>query len=264
MKQKQVENCKKWFDKYVCDFYGDDEFVNANIRLKDNHSKRVCEEMDYLTNQLQLSENQKRIAQVIAMLHDIGRFKQFIKYRTYNDPKSVNHCLLGLEVLRNTKILDGIDGQERQIIEKAIELHGKKELPAGLDGEMLLYAKLIRDADKIDIYYVVIDYYKKYQQNPNDFKLEIELPDTPEYSKNVVENILQEKRIDYRNLQTWNDMKLCQLSWVYDINFTDTLKRIRRRNYIEQIVEFLPDTVEIRKVKQKILTYLDRKIEKAV
>jgi len=178
MKPKQVENYKKWFNKYVCEFYGDDEFVNANIRLKDDHSKRVCEEMDYLTNQLQLSENQKRIAQVIAILHDIGRFEQFIKYRTYNDPRSVNHCLLGLEVLRNTKILDGIDGQERQIIEKAIEFHGEKELPAGLDGEMLLHAKLIRDADKIDIYYVVIDYYKKYQQNPNDFKLEIELPDT--------------------------------------------------------------------------------------
>ncbi|MFC1737881.1 HD domain-containing protein [Planctomycetota bacterium] len=262
MQQKQVENFKIFFDDYVASFYGDDEFVNANIKLKDDHSRRVCEEMAYLADELNLSPNEKLIAETIALLHDIGRFEQFIRYRTYHDPKSVNHCLLGLEVLRNTKILDDINGQEREIIERAIELHGVRELPTELDGDCLLFSQLIRDADKIDIYYIVIDYYRQYQQNPDAFKLEVELPDIPEYSDDLIEKLLNSQRIDYHTLRTWNDMKLCQLSWVYDVNFSQTLRRIKKRRFLEGILEFLPQTADIEKVRRKIFEYVDARIKK--
>ena len=39
--------------------------------------------------------------------------------------------------------------EQKQLIEKAIEFHGRKELPEDLDGRCLLLSKLIRDADKI-------------------------------------------------------------------------------------------------------------------
>jgi len=65
--------------------------------------------MLYLAEEFGLGANQKRIAEVIALFHDIGRFEQFVRYRTYNDVKTVNHCLLGLEVLRRTKVLDGVE-----------------------------------------------------------------------------------------------------------------------------------------------------------
>ena len=84
-------------------------------RLKQLHSRRTCEEMLYLADELGLSENQKRIADVIALLHDIGRFEQFVGYRTYNDAKSVNHCLLGLDVLEKSAVFDGLDASERRI-----------------------------------------------------------------------------------------------------------------------------------------------------
>ena len=90
MEQEQLEKFRDWFDGYVAGFYGDDEFVNANLKLKEEHSRRTCEEMRYLACELGLSGNQKRIAEVIAILHDVGRFEQFVKYRTYNDPRSVN------------------------------------------------------------------------------------------------------------------------------------------------------------------------------
>ncbi len=261
MEQEQVGKFRLWFDEYVGGFYGDDEFLNANIELKDKHSRRVCDEMAYLAEQLNLSPNEKLIAQTIAIFHDIGRFEQFIKYRTYHDPRSVNHCLLGLEVLEKTKILEGVDSGEKQLIEKAIEYHGQKELPADLDGQCLLFSQMIRDADKIDIYYVVIDYYRQYRENPDGFKLELDLPNKPEYSANVVEQILKEEKIDYNTLRTWNDMKLCQLSWVYDVNFIPTLRRIKQRKFIEGILEFLPGNTDIEKVKQKIFEYIDFRIE---
>jgi len=261
MEQEQLEKLRVWFDDYVNGFYGNDEFLNANIKLKEAHSRRTCEEMLYLAGELGLAGNQRRIAEAIALLHDIGRFEQFVKYRTYNDPRSVNHCLLGLEVLRGSKVLEAVASKEKELVEKAIEYHGLKELPAGLDGECLLFSRLIRDSDKVDVFYVVTDYYEQYRDNPEEFKLELELPDEPEYSAEVIEEVMRGRRIDYNSLRTLNDMKLCQLAWVYDVNFAATLKRIKQRKFLEKIFDFLPETEDINRVRTKIFQYVDSKIE---
>ena len=261
MEQKKLEELRVWFDDYVAGFYGDDEFVNANIKLKEDHSKRTCEEMAYLAKQLGLEPNQKRLLEAIALLHDVGRFEQFVKYRTYNDPRSVNHCLLGLDVLNRTKLFEDLETDQRQLIEKAIEYHGRRELPKDLDGQCLLFCKLLRDADKLDILYVVTEYYVQYRDNPDEFELEVELPDEQGYSADVVEDILLGRRVEYSRLRTLNDMKLLQLGWVYDVNFVLTLKRIKQRRFLEMLVDFLPRTEDIRKVRDKIFESVDLRIE---
>ena len=261
MEQQQLEKYREWFDDYVAGFYGDDAYVNANLKLKEDHSRRTCDEMRYLVEELSLSDNQKRIAELIALLHDIGRFRQFVKYRTYNDTRSIDHCLLSLEVLRETKVLDKIEKEEKQLIEKAIEYHGQRELPGGLDGECLLFSQLIRDADKLDVFYVVVESCKQYRKNPDEFNIEVEFADVPRYSKQILEDILRGRLVDYSRLRTLNDMKLLQLGWVYDVNFTATLKRIRQRRFLEQIIDFLPRTEDIERVKAKIFEYVDSRIQ---
>ncbi|HUW20218.1 MAG TPA: HD domain-containing protein [Sedimentisphaerales bacterium] len=261
MEQEQLEKFKAWFDDYVAQFYCDDKYVNANLKLKQEHTRRTCAEMLYLADELRLDANQGRIAEVIALFHDIGRFKQFVKYRTYNDPRSINHCLLSLDVLRETKVLEVLESTERQLIEEAVKYHGRKELPPGLNGQCLLFSKLIRDADKLDVFYVMINNYRQYRDNPQEFMFEVELPDEPVCSRQVVDDILRGRRIDYAGLKTLNDIWLLQLAWVYDVNFTPTLKRIRQRKFLETICGFLPDTDDIRKVREKIFAFVDSRIE---
>ena len=262
MQQQQIDDLKVWFGKYVAEFYDNDEFFNANIKLKEDHSLRVCDEMLYLTDALDIEENQTRIAEVIALLHDIGRFEQFKKYRTYHDPRSINHCLLGLEVIKTTAILDETEKAERKLIELAIELHGTKQLPADLDNQQKLHCQLIRDADKLDIYYVVTEGYEAYEKDPESFKLEMELPYDGGYSIETVEDILNGRRIAYEKLETWDDMKLLQLGWVYDVNFTATLQRIKQRRFLEKILTFLPNDGNIEKVAKKITQYLQQTLAK--
>lgn len=261
MEQGQLDKFREWFDDYVAGFYGDDAYVNANLKLKEDHSRRTCDEMRYLAEELSLSDNQKRVAELIALFHDIGRFRQFVRYGTYNDTRSEDHCLLSLKVLRETKVLDGIEKEEKQLIEKAIEYHGQKQLLADLEGECLLFSQLIRDADKLDVFYVVVEGYKQYRENPDEFNLEMEFEDVPQYSKQIVEDILRGQLVGYSRLRTLNDMKLLQLGWVYDVNFTATLKRIRQRRFLEQIIDFLPRTEDIERVKAKILEYVDWRIK---
>ena len=260
MQKQQIDKFKDWFGNYVAGFYGDDDYINANIKLKEEHSRRVCRQIRYLAGELKLPADEKRLAEAIALFHDIGRFEQFKKYLTYSDNRSVDHSKLGLEVLKKENVLASVGKKEKEIIEKAIEFHNAIELPAGLDDDTLLMAQLIRDADKLDIYYVIAQYYKKYEENPEGFKLEIELPDTPDVTANVLADLLAGRHIDYRDLKSWNDMKLCQLSWVYDVNFIPTLNRIKERGYIEMIIGFLPKTDGVQKAAIAVQTYIDRRI----
>jgi hypothetical protein len=260
MEEKHLDKFKIWFDKFVAGFYGEDEYVNANLQMKQQHSKCVCCEMLYLADHLLLDPNQRLIAETIALLHDTGRFPQFLKYRTYSDVRSVSHSALAIEVLREKKVLDVLPENEKSIIEKAIEYHGLKQLPADLSDDYLLFSKMIRDADKLDIFRVVTELHLNYKENKDKFKLEIELPDEPTCSKPVIDAILEEKRIDYVLLKTWNDMKLLMLTWVYDVNFVPTLERIKQRKYLEKIFDFLPDTDDIKKVRRKVFDYVDSRI----
>jgi putative nucleotidyltransferase with HDIG domain len=260
MEQEQLHKLKTWFDDYVAQAYGGDEYINANLKLKEEHTRRTCQEMLYLAQELGLDANQKRIAEAIALFHDIGRFEQFITYRTYNDVRSVNHCLLGLEVLQREAVLEGVDMSEKQLIEKAIEYHGQRELPKDLQDKCLLFSQLLRDADKLDVFYTGTDYYGQYRDNPEEFMIELEFPDEPGYSEHVLEGTLNGRLIDYSRLKTFNDMKLLQLGWVYDVNFTATLRRIKQRKFLERIIDFLPQTSDIEKVKKKIFEYVDSRI----
>ena len=260
MQKEQLDKIKTWFDEYASGFYADDEFVNFHLRLKQDHSLRTCEEMLYLARELSLDANQNNLAEAIGILHDVGRFKQFAEYRTFRDQNSVNHCQLAVEVLQQTDVLDGIEICERQWLEKAIEYHGLKELPKDLNGQCLFFSKLIRDADKIDIFGVAITSYKKNSEKPEGFRLEIELPDVPEYSHEFIGAILHNRRIDYKKLKTWNDMKLLQLAWIYDVNFKPTFRRIKQRKLLETVIDYLPRTEDIAKVKRKVLEFIDSAI----
>jgi len=261
MNKEQLEKYKAWFDEFTAGHYGSDDFVNTNIKMKDEHSRRVLGEMVYLAKELKLDENRRLLAETIGLFHDIGRFPQFTKYHTYNDPRSENHCKLGVRVLTKEKILDTLDETERQIILTAIEYHGVKQIPENLAGDALLLTKMIRDADKIDIYHVITKSYIQYRNDPKNFKLEIELPDTDGCSPGIVEAVLAGRLIDYGSLRCWNDIKLCALGWVYDVNFVPTLARIKQRKFLETIFEFLPPPKESRKVREKIFSYVKSRIE---
>lgn len=260
MNQDQLNRFKRWFDEYTSRFFGDDEYVNANLKHKQEHTQRVCQEAVLLARELGLDEDETRTAELIALLHDTGRFPQFAKYRTYNDPRSVNHCHLGIQVLQEEGILDTLPTQERKWVETAVGLHGRKSLPSALSGRALLLAKLIRDADKIDIYRVVVDGYKRYRDDPEGFMLEIELPDEPGYSPEVLDAILAEQLIDYSKLRNLTDAKLCQLGWIYDLNFTASLRRIDQYGFLPELFSFLPQDDGLEQARRKIAEYVEARL----
>jgi hypothetical protein len=259
MEMRQLEELKRWFENYSSGFFCPDEFVNFHIQLKREHTQRTCEEILNLAKHLRLDDNQIRIAEAIALLHDIGRFSQFAAHRTYNDSKSVNHCTLGIEVLRREGALKFLNEQERFWIETAIEYHGQKSLPGNLNGEALLFLKLIRDADKLDIFQIVVRTYRKLEEDPGGILLE--LPNDPQISREVLEAVLAGQLVGYEKLKTLNDFKLCQIGWVYDLNFSASLERLESGNLLNEIFNFLPPIPEIADVRRKIRSYMASRLK---
>jgi hypothetical protein len=262
MTKQQLEQFKKWFYGYVAGFYGDDELVNENIKLKEDHTRRMSGDTLLIAEGLGLNQQQKLIAQTVTLFHDVGRFEQYMKYHTYNDVGTENHSLLGLKVLADNKVLDCLDKHEKDIIETAISLHGERELPSGLDGETELFSKLIRDMDKLDIYYVIISRLDDFRKNPEKAAATFGFSGKDGYSKKIVKAVTTNHTIGYEEVRSLNDMVIVALGWIIDINFASTGKEIKKRKLYEQLISFLPDNEDIRKLAEHIYKQLDERILK--
>ena len=264
METVELEKLKRWFTDYVSGFYsgGQDVYLDKHIRLKEEHTARVCQEMRFILHGLNLSESDGRLAQAAALLHDVGRFEQFRRYRTYADPKSVDHGLLGCQILQQEEALKDIQPQEREILLQSVRWHGVKSLPTDLDERTALFCKLVRDADKLDVLGLLIDNFTRYYQDPASFDLEVEFADEPRVSAGVLEALHQHQLVDYRQIQTLHDAQLVLLGWVYDINFKPTLARIAEKRYLDTIASFLPNLPEVRSTVERIRNDVRRRLEK--
>jgi len=261
MQQEQLDRLKTWFTTFAASFYRrEDAFLNENINLKECHTHRVCKEMRDLASALKMPPADAVLAEAIALLHDTGRFPQFLKYRTYKDTISENHSLLALRVIEEHRLLDAVAPDERAVIVRAVEFHGARQLPP-MDERTLHFAKMIRDTDKLDIFELLVQNYRILAESPEKFKLEQEFPDQPAVNMEIVDCIMQGRTVDYRLLRTVNDAKLLQIGWVFDIYFDYTLKEIDRRRYLQTIIELLPATDQVQKVSAHVLNYVRERID---
>ena len=260
MEKQHLEDFRRWFAEYAAGFYKDDAFVNANLKLKEEHTRRVCDEMNYLTESLGLSESQRVVAETIAMFHDLDRYEQFTKYRTFSDAGSVPHGPLAVEVLERHNVLVDVEPRQRTVIEQAIMLHAVREMADDLDEDIGLFARLIRDADKLDIYYLVTEVDNKPPDDPQASVMINWFPRGDGYSPQIIEAIRAREHIDYAMLKTNIDMKLMELAWVYDFNFQATFARVKRNQYFEKIIAMLPADEDIAEVARQVTAYRDEQL----
>jgi hypothetical protein len=261
MEQKDLIYLKTWFKDYVAGFYKDDAMHNSIIRLKEKHTEHVCRNMILLGNALSLSDQDMMLAETMGLFHDIGRFKQYAVYGTFKDKESENHALLGLRELAAHDVLAGCTKDEKKRINKAIACHNALDIPAGENGKTLLFIRLLRDADKLDIWRVFIEYYKdKARDKQSNPVVEIGLPDEPFYSPKVVAALTEDRFVRYQDLKTSGDFKLLLVSWVFDLNFTHSFQIVKDRKYIEKIEETLPPSPQISAAVRHAYDYIERRL----
>lgn len=258
--QQLLPKIKTWFAEYGHRFDSDDPVVQESIDLKVEHTRRVCEVILDIGKSLGLSEKDLCLAETSALLHDVGRFEQYRRYRTFSDCRSINHATLGIKIIRDNHILDGLESAAANIIIRTVECHNLAALPEGESERCLFFLKLLRDADKIDIWRVVTEYYQDSGNNRNR-TIELDLPNIDRVSVPVYEALMNGKIVQMTDLKTLQDFKLLQISWIFDVNFSKTFQIVRERKYLEAIRAALPrDSLCITKAYERAHAHMEQKL----
>ncbi|MBD3179702.1 MAG: HD domain-containing protein [Candidatus Latescibacteria bacterium] len=243
MKMEEKEKIWDWFRIYVQTFRAAGYGGLEHIILKEEHCLRVSEEISGLAGELGLDEEEIILAEIIGLLHDVGRFEQYSRYGTFVDARSVDHASLGSRIIRNNGILDGVGSGERKIIHRAILNHSALELEPDEDERSFFFSRLLRDADKLDIWKIMIEFYQA-GGGSEDEAVGLNLPDNGRVSDEVLDDLHDHRSVDASNLRSQDDFKLLQIGWVYDINFAPAMSRVLRRGYLQKLRSMLPDDRE--------------------
>jgi len=256
---ESLQGFRAWFDDYLAGFGEGDRDLRVNLEMKRGHTLRVCRETLTLGACLGLEGGPLRLAEALALLHDVGRFRQYARWRTFVDKDSEDHAALGVKILRESGLLRELGEDVRSLILRVISWHNLFLLPASARGEPLFHARLLRDADKLDIWEVLADYY----QSPPDRKnraIEMGLPDTPDISPRVLAALEKGSMVSSRDLRTLSDFKLLQAGWVYGLNFLPALAEVRRRGYLDLLRAQLSPTARTKAVFARIENYLEARL----
>lgn len=241
----------KIFKNYVDAFDWNDE----NIRLKYFHTLEVASISYRIASDLGLSEEDRELALLIGYLHDIGRFEQITRVKTFKD-KVLDHADNGVRLLFDEGVLRKYIRTSKydEIIKKAIRNHNKYEILDDVTERERLFANIIRDSDKIDILRVRREYYQD----------KIIVPP----SSAVLDCIDEEKPVQIKDIKNKSDSILCVLAFIFDFNYDASLNVLKEKGYYEQLI----DSIEISEdnkevfdgVKQKVLKKLYSRKEDSI
>lgn len=239
-----------WMSDYMKSFYSDDAEVQQGIDIKEKHTGYVTANCIELAHFLHFDEHDTDLAEIIGLFHDVGRFRQYSIYKTFNDAQSEDHADLGLTVIDELDFFNRLSTADNALIHFAIKNHNKMLIEPTDDQRKILFAKVIRDADKLDIYRVLEPFLA--QENAHKMPKFIVGRERPDISPDFVENFVAGRQADYRQIRTNGDRKIVRLMWVYDVNFAWTMRKIVERGYIEKIIDALPVDEKIERGIQRL------------
>ena len=259
--QELLKEMHQWMNDYMKSFYSDDAEVQRGILIKETHTGYVTANCIELAKFLNFSKHDSELAEIIGLFHDVGRFRQYSIYKTFNDADSEDHADLAIKVIDELDFFKKLSAVDYEIVKFAIQQHNKKNIAPNDDERKILFAKVIRDADKLDIYRVLEPFLaqENIDKMPTFIKNKGKL--VADVSPDFIENFVTGKQADYRKIRTNGDRKIVRLMWVYDINFAWTMKKIVERGYIDKIVENLPQDEKIAEGVRRLRDYVKNFID---
>lgn len=223
-----IEKAKNVFKNYVEKY----DKTNPRIAFKIAHTYRVVDTAKIIAEELELNEEQILLAELIGLLHDIGRFEQVRRYNTFTDRLSVDHADLGVEVLKENNFLSQFCEDEKyyKTILVSIKNHNKFRIEEGLNEEENLQCRIIRDADKIDIFNSI-------RLENLDTLMDDSNIDDSVVTPYVLENFYKGIQTNRKLLKTPIDEYISNIAMVFDLNFKPSFKLLKEKNYINEIID---------------------------
>lgn len=252
-----LNHARQVFANYLEQFDREDE----KIHLKIVHTEGVIRCVQDICKRMELSEEDCRLAELIALLHDIGRFEQLRLYDSF-EPAVMDHAAFGVELLfGEQKMIRRFVAEDTwdHIIRQAIARHSDFSVGEGLSSRELLHACLIRDADKLDNCRVKLDE-----------KMEVMIDCSAKeagsqaISEEVWNECLEQSSIHAMLRKTKMDYWVSYIAYFYDINYPETCEIILENHFVDRIIGRIPysnsDTErKMRRLKEMLLAWLKDK-----
>ncbi len=199
------------FENYLKDF----DMQNEKIKHKYNHSIDVMNTCIKYADILKLNEQDKELVKLIGLLHDFGRFKQLEMFGSYFDNINMDHADYSVVVLFEEGYIKNFwdNEEDYEVIKYAIKNHNKKEIEKTNDARKIFFAKYIRDMDKLSIIKYFVNLIE--EEMTNDA-----------ISKEVEEDIVNHKIVDYKNVKNTNDEWAAMLAYINDVNFEEVYEEL--------------------------------------
>jgi len=241
---KIKEEFKKHYKKY--------DITDTAIIRKYYHSIRVMELSRVIAKYAGFNDNDAEISAIVGLLHDYARFEQWTKYKTYSDLKSIDHGDLAVSMLfDNNEIIKYTDKKENyDEIYDAIKYHNKLSIPEGLTEHNNLLCKIIKDADKLDIFYLL-----------SINKMLLPEDDAP-ISEKVREDFFGGICVSRKEIKSENDAVVLGLSMVFDLNFDYSFEYLIERNLIWRIYDNINDKERFKDYFEYIDDYIHERVNK--
>ena len=252
---------QKYFNFYIKSNF---DLNNEKIIHKVKHTYQVVNNAKYICEDMKLSNEDKDLAMVIALLHDIGRFNQAKQMNNFReDITNYDHASLGIKLLfEQNEIRNYIDTNKYdEIIKKAIGNHSKYLLDeTNMTDKEILHSKIIRDADKIDSFRA---------KTTDDIYTMANITDTDiEESKitdKVYNDFMNEKTILSNDRKTGIDIWISYIAFIFGIYFDSSLKLIKENDYINKLFNrfsYKKDSKKISLLKDKANNYLNNRLKR--
>ena len=233
------------FRKYVENF----DFNDKNIERKYYHSLRVKSLCQLIAKDLGFSDEDAKIAEVVGLLHDYGRFKQWTIYHTYRDLDSIDHADYGVrELFDNGEIANfWTNKEDYDEIYDAIKYHNKINIPENLSEHNKLLCKVVRDADKLDIMYLYVSNTLLFEEDGD-------------ISPKVKESFDNQKTVNRKDQKTEADNIILLLAFVYDLNFDYSFKHLKKHKILNQLYEIIKDKDKYKYYFDAAIRFVEEKI----
>ena len=225
-----ITKAKKVFKEYIKNY----DPTNGKIAIKIAHMYRVAEIAKNTAKYLRLSDEDVRLAELIGLLHDIGRFEQIKQFNTFDDKKSINHGELGIKILFQDNLIRKFieDTCYDRIIYLAIINHNKNQslLTKDVTKRERLHMNIIRDSDTLDILNIIIDDNadKKALYDKEDLTDET-------LSDEIYNEFMKVRELDYGKIKNSADLLITRYMFIWNMNYNYALQEIKNRQYLEKL-----------------------------
>jgi putative nucleotidyltransferase with HDIG domain len=222
-----------------------------------SHSVRVLNNSLILSKTVLQNEEDKRIAEVIALFHDLGRASLIAQGTDSPTHIQRDHAVLSAKLVQQMDFYSKMTNDIQLIIMKSIENHNKLKLPKLDSEQQTLFARLLRDSDKLDIFDSSYRFFKE-RQGIQPI-MTFDLVNSAEVSEKIIKSIMAGKTAAVEDMKTMNDYKLLLISMAFDLNFKYSFRLLSEKQYIQKIYETLPKRDQIIDAYRGIKLFVENK-----